>query len=322
MDQSASHGLVDTRNGAPESCVAILLSTFNGERYLGEQLASFSAQTYTNWRLYWRDDGSTDRTAAIMAEFADGFGAGHLFVCPEGGHMGATGSFLALLRMALQGPAVCCAFADQDDVWLPEKLAHGVAAFQAVPPALPALYFCGRALVDATLASVGQVLAPRRAPGFPAALTQNLAPGCCMMLNRTAARLIGDSRVPDGTWHDWWSYLVVSANGGRVIAGNTADILYRQHSLNLVGEPRGFWRRTAGAARRGAGPFMTLFWRQVAALQAGPVPLPDRTRALLAIIERGNRGGLLTRLRVLCLPGFVRQTRAETLLFRLWFLLG
>jgi hypothetical protein len=67
---------------------------------------------------------------------------------------------------------------------------------------------------------------------------------------------------------------------------------------------------------------MTLFWRQIAALQACPAPLPDRTRRLLAIIARANQGGLVARLRALCIPGFVRQTWAETMLFRLWFLLS
>jgi hypothetical protein len=241
---------------------------------------------------------------------------------PSGGRMRATGSFLALLRLALRGPASFFAFSDQDDVWLPDKMAHAVAALSNVPPDRPGLYFCGRALVDDTLAPVGQVLAPRRPPGFPAALTQNLAPGCCMMLNRAAAALICATPLPEGTWHDWWSYVVVAASGGTVIAGNTADILYRQHHANLVGEPRGFWHRTRGAARRGRGPFMTVFWRQIAALQSGHIPLPEQTREILAIIEGTNRGGLLGRLKVLFLPGFIRQTWAETLLFRLWFLLG
>ena len=320
MDRIEPLAMPDTGTGP--SCVAILLSTFNGERYLHDQLISLTTQTHTDWRLYWRDDGSADRTAALMADFAAGAGAGRVAVCPGDERLRATGSFLTLLRMAVQGPAAWFAFADQDDVWMPEKLAHGVAALQALPPHQPALYFCARALVDADLARVGEVLAPGRPPGFPAALTQNVAPGCCMMLNRAAAELIGQSDVPEGTWHDWWSYVVVSANGGTVIAGETTDILYRQHSFNLVGEPRGFWHRTAGATKRGPGPFMTVFWRQIAALQAGSVPLPDQTRALLAIIERGNHGGLSDRLRALRLPGFVRQTRAETLLFRLWFLLG
>jgi hypothetical protein len=298
--------------------VAVLLSTFNGERYLGPQLASVLAQTHADWVLYWRDDGSSDGTPALMAAFAGGAGTGRVVACDNGRRLRATGSFLALLRHALTGPAGFFAFADQDDVWLPDKLAHGVAALADVPG--PALYFCGRRLVDVGLAPIGQVLAPRRPPGFPAALTQNLAPGCCMMLNRAAAELLGASVLPEGTWHDWWAYLLVAAHGGAVIAGDTADILYRQHGGNLVGEPRGFWHRTWGAARRGAGPFMSLFWRHVAALQAGALPGP--TRDMLAAIGRGERGGLAARVKVLCLPGLRRQTFAETLLFRVWFLLG
>lgn len=309
-------------NRPEEASVAILLSTFNGERYLTEQLASFGSQTHANWRLYWRDDGSSDGTVPLMTAFATDQPAGRCDRHPDTGRLRATGSFLALLRMALPGPAAYFAFADQDDVWLPDKLAHGVAALAALPPGQPGLYFCARALVDATLAPVGEVLAPRRPPGFPAALTQNLAPGCCMMLNRAAAELIDASPLPEGTWHDWWAYVLVAAHGGQVIAGNTPDILYRQHTDNLVGEPRGFWHRTLGAARRGRGPFMTLFWRQIAALQAGPIPLPANTRDTLAILQRANQRGPWARLRALCIPGFFRQTWAETFIFRLWFLLG
>jgi hypothetical protein len=302
--------------------VAILLSTFNGQRYLPEQLASFGRQTHSNWQLYWRDDGSSDATVRQMAAFLAGDGAGRCQIHPESGHMRATSSFLALLHMALQGPAAFFAFSDQDDVWLPKKLAHAVTALGRLPADQPALYFCARSLVDATLAPVGRVLAPRRSPGFPAALTQNVAPGCCMMMNRAAARLIDGSPVPEGTWHDWWAYLVVAANGGTIIASDTPDILYRQHGDNLVGEPLSFWRRILAAARRGRGPFMTLFWRQIAALHGGPRPLPEKTLETLAIIGRTGQGGYLARLRAIFLPGFVRQTRAETLLFRLWFLLG
>jgi hypothetical protein len=67
---------------------------------------------------------------------------------------------------------------------------------------------------------------------------------------------------------------------------------------------------------------MTLFWRQIAALQAGPIPLPANTRDTLAILQRANQRGPWARLRALCIPGFFRQTWAETFIFRLWFLLG
>jgi glycosyl transferase family 2 len=309
-----------TRSGV--SCVAILLSTYNGERYLTEQLASFLVQTHTNWLLHWRDDGSSDGTVRIMEDFAATAGLGRCIAAPLGSRMRATASFLALMHAALQGPAAFFAFSDQDDVWLPDKLAHGVKALRDLPPNQPALYFCARTLVDAALSPIGQVLKPRRPPGFPAALTQNLAPGCCMMLNRAAAKLIDSSVVPDGAWHDWWAYLVVVASGGSVVAGEKPDILYRQHGGNLVGEPRDFWHRTIAAARRGSGPFMNLFWRQIAALRAGLTPLPKTTCDVLAVIENASAGGLSARLRALRLPGLVRQTWPETLLFRLWFLFG
>jgi glycosyltransferase involved in cell wall biosynthesis len=299
--------------------VAILLSTFNGEHYLPDQLASVTNQTHANWQLYWRDDGSTDGTTRVMLAFARS--SGRCLAHPIGPRMRATGSFLALLHMALDGPAMVFAFADQDDVWQPDKLAHGVAALAELSPDHPGLYFCARTLVDANLAPVAHVLAPRRPPGFPAALTQNLVPGCCMMLNRAAARLIDAAPAPEGAWHDWWSYIVVAAGGGTVIAGNTPDILYRQHTDNLIGEPYGFWRRGRGAARRGRTPFMTQFWCQITALLSAPLPLSETTRETLKIIGRARHGPLRTRLRSLRLPGLVRQTWAETLLFRLWFLL-
>ena len=67
---------------------------------------------------------------------------------------------------------------------------------------------------------------------------------------------------------------------------------------------------------------MTVFWRHVAALRASPGLLPEATDMLLMTIDRASRGGFVARLRALRIPGFVRQTRLETLVFRLWFLLG
>jgi glycosyltransferase involved in cell wall biosynthesis len=309
-------------NGLNEPSVAILLSTFNGERYLEDQLRSYTAQTHGNWQLYWRDDGSTDDSTTVMTAFGMGPGWGRCVHLPKDGKLRATGSFLTLLGMALRGDASFFAFSDQDDVWLPEKLAHAVAALSQVTADRPALYFCARTPVDRSLRPIGHSPALRRPPGFPAALTQNVIPGCCMTLNRAAAELVDAAEAPDHTWHDWWCYLVVSAREGVVIRGDSPDILYRQHDRNLIGEPRKFWHRSAAAVRRGRDPFLTMFWGHVAALQAYPDHLPDRTRQMLATIVEASQGGMLARAKALFIPGLVRQTWLETLLFRLWFLLG
>ena len=112
--------------------VAILLSTYNGERFLAEQLASLDAQTYRDWSLYWRDDGSSDATNRVMQDFVASLGTGRGIVVPDPTRVGASQSFLRLLRAACADGSHIVAFADQDDVWLPDKLARGVDACRAV----------------------------------------------------------------------------------------------------------------------------------------------------------------------------------------------
>lgn len=302
--------------------VAILLSVYNGESFLTAQLHSFLAQTHHDWTLYWRDDGSNDGSVAQVQDFTEGLDK-HRCVAPEGGGtQQITSSFLRLLRAARKGPATYFAFSDQDDVWMPEKMARGVAALAAVPPSQPAVYSAQRILVDSALRWAGEPGPLRRPPGFPQALIQNVMPGCTMMMNRAAADLVLASNPPDAVWHDWWCYIVVAAAGGRIIADPEPAVLYRQHGKNRIGEPRTWWRRGIAALRRGPAPFMRLLRWHVATLQANPDLLPDSARQQLAVIERGLQGSIGARLRALRLPGLVRQTWLETLVFRVWFMIG
>ena len=298
--------------------VAVLLSTHNGAEFLGAQLDSLVAQTCTDWRLHWRDDGSSDATAALMQRFRHGPGRGRVVVHPPG-RLGVTASYLALLRAA---DAEFVAFADQDDVWLPDKLARGVRALGAVPPGVPALYCARQVLVDAGLRRLGLSCAVRRPAGFPAALTQNIATGCTVMLNRAAARLVAGSRQPGSTLHDWWSYLVVAAAGGTLLLDETPTVLYRQHPANLVGAPRSMTRRAVAALRRGPGVFMGVLRDHVAALASQPHLLCPEARAALGVIDAALREGPRRRVAALRLPGLHRQTWQETLLFRVWFMMG
>jgi len=105
--------------------ITILLSTYNGARYLPEQLASFEHQTYAGWQLIWRDDGSVDNTISIMRDFAARIGPDR---CREaacsGPHLGAAQSFLALLPEATSADAV--AFADLALAVIDEQHRFGV----------------------------------------------------------------------------------------------------------------------------------------------------------------------------------------------------
>lgn len=301
--------------------VAILLSTYNGAPFLTEQLHSLLAQTHRDWVLYWRDDGSSDDTRRIAGDFLTGLPKGRGVVVQEGERVGGTESFLRLLRAAFAADHAAFAFADQDDIWLPEKLARGVTALRHVPADVPALYCARQMLVDARLRPIG-LSPPVRRPGFPAALTQNIATGCTVLLNRAAAELVGRSQSPASAMHDWWSYLLIAAVGGQVLADDTPVVLYRQHGGNVVGAPPGRLRRGAAALRRGPGTFMRIFRQYVAALAEQAALLSPSAASQVMQLDRALRGGRRRRLRALYLPGLVRQTWVETAVFRLWFLLG
>jgi glycosyltransferase involved in cell wall biosynthesis len=303
--------------------VAILLSTYQGERFLRAQLDSLLAQTVPGWTLFWRDDGSADGSVAMMQAFATGPGRGRcVHVDDHPTRIGASSSYLVLLAKAVAAGAACIAFADQDDVWLPEKLARGQAALAAIPQTQPALYCARQVLVDAGLNRIGMSHHPRKETTFPAALAQNIAVGCTIMLNRAGACLVTASQAPPVTIHDWWCYLVVSAAGGRLVIDDTPVVLYRQHGANLVGSPIGTRRRAIAAIRRGPGVFMGLFRAHVAALSQQAALLSPPARRDLGRIEVALRGGLRARLSVLTMPNLRRQTWHETLLFRLWFMLS
>lgn len=304
--------------------IALLLSTFNGARYLRAQLDSLLAQTHAEWRLIWRDDGSSDGTAAVMQAFAAEMEPGRCqCLAGSGRHLGVAASFMALLRQAAEDPANdAVAFVDQDDVWLPEKLARGAAALDRAASDRPVLYCARQILVDAELCRIGVSEPPARRPGFPASLTQNVATGCTVVLNRTALDLVARSAPSAASLHDWWCYLLVTASGGTIIQDAEPVLLYRQHGSNMVGAPPSLTRRAIAALRRGPTVFMAVLRQNVAALAAQPELLSSAAQADAVRLDAALRGGWVARLAVLRLPGLHRQAWPETLLFRIWFLLG
>ncbi len=303
------------------SDVAILLSTRNGAAFLPEQLDSLLTQSHADWQIFWRDDGSVDETVGVMHEFAEAAGAGRVVdLNDNSGHVGIMASFLSLLRRAPRDRIV--AFADQDDVWLPQKLARGVAALAELPERRPGLYCARQELVSADLRPI-RLSAPAFGPlGFPNSMTQNIATGCTVMLNASAVRLVADAHEPEHTLHDWWSYLLVTASGGEVVADDTPTVLYRQHAGNAVGVPLSAPRRVWAALRRGPHVFMRTFRAHMQALENQQELLTPQSREALGLISAGLHDGWLRRLRALAHPGLKRQSWAETQLFRLWFLLG
>lgn len=297
----------------------ILLATYNGARFLPEQLDSLLAQQEASWRLLWRDDGSTDGTRALLEAFARRTGRAAEAMTPPG-RAGALGSFMHLLAAAPEGGHH--AFCDQDDVWLPGKLARAQAALADMPEAQPALYCSRQRLVDAALRPTGLSPLPRRPLGFRNALVQNVVTGCTLVLNDAARRLVlAAPPPPPGTMHDWWCYLLVSGAGGRMCFDPEPGLLYRQHGANAVGTQASLLRRGVAAFTRGPERFLAVFSAHVERLLAAAPLLTAEARETLDLVApllalpRRERLGQLRR------SGLYRQGVAEDAVLRLWLLM-
>ncbi len=215
--------------------VAVLMSTYQGETFVVEQIRSILSQLPPDGRLIVRDDGSTDRTLERVRDIRD-----TRVEVTAGPNLGFAGSFLTLL-CGVGDDADVVMLADQDDVWLPGKIERACRALRGFEGE-PALYFSRLQLVDRELRPLGETPRWPRGPSFANALCENIATGCTMALNARGVRLV--SRYGDVRkiyFHDWWIYLVVSALG-KVIMDDEPTILYRQHGANVVGRGQG-WRR-------------------------------------------------------------------------------
>jgi glycosyltransferase involved in cell wall biosynthesis len=211
--------------------VAILMSTYNGAAFLEAQLASLAAQEGVDCRLFVRDDGSTDDTLSILARHADRWP--NLAAPLAGPNLGPAMSFLSLLA-SVPADFDCYAFCDQDDVWLPGKLARAAERLAALTPARPALYCSRVTCVAEDLTPLGSLFGDGDGR-FEHLLFENIASGITVVMNR-AAREAVVSRLPAAgvIMHDWWCALVVSALG-EVIHDLAPGALYRQHGANVVG---------------------------------------------------------------------------------------
>ncbi len=226
--------------------VLVLLSTYNGERYLREQLASLFSQELpegTELRILVRDDGSSDGTTAILREYEK---EGRLSFYSGERNLGPAGSFLSLMKRAEHydwgeeraKARTYYALCDQDDVWLPDKLSRALFLLFGTGKEEAVLYYGLPRLVDAELRPLPlRRDAKERMLDFASALIKSNSTGCTMLFTRALLLKINRSE-PDTekiTMHDEWIHKGCLAIGGRLIFDEDTPILYRQHGNNAVG---------------------------------------------------------------------------------------
>lgn len=216
--------------------IIILLSTYNGERFIRQQLDSILNQAEVTPFLLIRDDGSEDATCHILREYAEQH---HNIKIYEEENIGSTQSFMKLLAYAYERfpDDNYFAFSDQDDIWQEHKLAHAIDVLkqQQETPATPQLYCSNLRIVDSNLTMIGFMHKEQEAERNKAkSLVESFATGCTMVFNKEALRLaciVPSHRV---ILHDLLLFHICMFMG-RVTYDSTALILYRQHQHNQIG---------------------------------------------------------------------------------------
>ena len=218
----------------------ILLSTYNGEHYLSDQVDSLLSQSFTDWRLLIRDDGSTDRTQAIIDAYITSHPDKIILLKDEIGCVGTSQSYSQLLR---QSTAPYIALCDQDDSWISEKLAIQMSKMleeeNKTGKDFPLLINTDLMVTTHTLDILSkslwsyQYINPVKRCSLRNLLVQNHITGCTCLMNRA---LVNNALpIAEGAvMHDWWIALIAAAKG-KIISIKTPTVLYRQHKYNTVG---------------------------------------------------------------------------------------
>ena len=228
--------------------IVLALSTYNGEKFLAQQLDSLLAQSYDNFIILVRDDGSKDKTFSLLqayaAEYPDRF---HL-IEQDGVNRGARGGFSFLIEYALEKKAdlgleqAYIMFCDQDDIWNPDKVERQLAAMveaeQGSTSSLPILVHSDLQVVSEQNTPIAKSFIKYQGlqiedKQFKNLTASNLVTGCTALINESLARKaipISDKAI----MHDWWLAMVATAFG-QLIFLDLALVRYRQHDGNTIG---------------------------------------------------------------------------------------
>jgi GT2 family glycosyltransferase len=294
------------------------MSTYNGARFVAEQIESIRRQSLTGWSLIVRDDGSSDDTVRIVESLATR-DSRIRFLRDDRGNVGPAASYGNLLDQATGYDPDYVALADQDDIWYPDKLERELDHLQKrereIGTAVPLL-------VHSDLSVVGEDLRPihasflafqrlRHVDRWPLGtlLVQNFVTGCTVLINRALLRVA----VPLPAvilMHDWWLALCAAAFGEvRFLPGST--VLYRQHGNNALGSrgwfdimvsslrrPRAWWEHSGLVLDRTVQQAIQLRCRVEEHAPDTSVPR-ERLKAVREFCSAFQAGGAVDRMRVM-----------------------
>ncbi len=209
--------------------IAVCMSTYNGEKYIEQQLDSLINQTLKNINIYIRDDGSKDNTLKILKKYD---GINNIKVI-SGKNIGVVKSFYECLKIAYEDKKYdFFAYCDQDDVWHKNKLERAINFLSKEDQKIPLLYFSEFNYCDERLNKIEKSKLNRIGASFKNSLLECISFGIVEVFNGSLAKEILKSSTKDVCYHDWWAYMIASGIG-KTLYDNEATVEYRRTGQNV-----------------------------------------------------------------------------------------
>lgn len=254
--------------------VGVMLATYNGERFVGEQIDSILAQRGVMPTIYVRDDGSSDGTLAVVRAITEAH-PGQVVMLPAAPMRfgAACGNFLSMVVDLHGAPHAYFAFSDQDDIWLPDKLSRAVVQLRATG----ASGYASNLTAFSEAEGREWVIAKARPQRRFDHLFQAASAGCTYVFDAGAAALIASriGRIEDndleGMSHDWLCYSICRSHGLSWVIDDWSGIRYRQHDNNQFGALPGLGGALKRLSLMHAGWYRDIMLRNRAFLNAGNV---------------------------------------------------
>ena len=295
--------------------VNILMSTYNGQQFLTEQIRSIQDQSYTDWTLFIRDDGSSDNTKEILKDFEHQDSRIHLIDNDKSDNLGVIKSFHKLVN---HDRADYYFFSDQDDVWLPNKLELSLKEAQNYLADLPLMVYMDLKVVNQDLKIMTESMVKSQShhanTELVQELTENTVTGGVAMINHALAEMWQET--DDILMHDWYLALLASAFGNLVFIDQPGE-LYRQHSDNVLGA-----RTLSKRFKKWIRPHIlfAVYWdliknSQKQASHLLQMPLSQSNRELIEAFVTIMDKSMLERFRILRKYGLRKNKAFHTLVF-------
>ena len=305
--------------------LAVVLSTYNGEKYLREQIDSILAQSVSMpLELVIRDDGSSDGTKDILDSYAED---NKNIKVVYGSHIGLTASYFVLLKNVFEDPDVAyVSLSDQDDVWLPGKIETALSVIKTAEAikTQPILYGCSSYLTDENLNKTGKITQrDLKGVGYFNTMIQNILLGHNQVMNRALLEIICKEN-PDLDYiyaHDYWITKLASIYGV-ILFDNQPHTLYRQHSRNELGFGTGPLSWVIQRARRAfGGEINEIIKQRDYFLGTHSKDIPKPLKREMVKYKKGTKS-LGARIWYAMSARLYRQRMEESSLFRLLYILG